>query len=127
MDRYRERGYGSAVVTLDADRARDGELVFTIEEGPRVRIRNIEFEGNDEFPDSRLAKSIRSKTAWWIIRDGYFDVDTAERDAAMIQRFYRHEGYLDARVSYRSDFDGTRENESHRNRMERAALPFVTR
>ncbi|MCH7700728.1 MAG: outer membrane protein assembly factor BamA [Planctomycetes bacterium] len=109
-DRYRDRGYGSAVVTLDMDQARDGELVFTIEEGPRVRIRKVQFVGNDAFPDSRLAKSIRSKPALWIIRDGYFDVDTAQRDASTIQRFYRDEGYLDARVSYRSDFDDTRED-----------------
>lgn len=110
LDRYRDRGYGSAVVTLDMDRAQAGELIYTIQEGLRVRIQEIRFEGNDAFPDARLAKPIRSKTALWIIRDGHFDLDTVEGDAATIQRFYRDEGYLDARVSYRLEFDGTREN-----------------
>ncbi len=80
------------------------------EDAPRSRIQNIQFEGNDAFPDPRLAKLIRSKTAFWIIRDGYFDADTAERDATTIQRFYRDEGFLDARVSYRSDLDQTGED-----------------
>ncbi len=102
---YRDTGYGRVQVTCDEDLLRrTGELVYTIEEGPRIRIRQIDFEGNEHFTDRELNKHITSKTYLWIFREGNFDEDTVEADAAALQNFYRDQGYLDARVSYRLDF-----------------------
>ena len=48
---------------------------------------------------------MQTKTALWIFRVGAFDAETAERDAIEIQRFYRDEGFLDARAGYRLEFN----------------------
>jgi outer membrane protein insertion porin family len=102
---YRDAGYGRAEVGFDADAVNTtGALVYSVEEGPRIRIRQVNYVGNSGIETSELTKKVKSKTYIWIFRDGKFDEDTVEADAAAIQNFYRDEGYLDARVSYQLDF-----------------------
>jgi outer membrane protein assembly complex protein YaeT len=103
---YRDAGYGQIVVTFDSDLLNEtGELSYTIEEGPRVRIRRIAFEGNDSIDAKELEKKVSTKPYRWIFRDGKFDEDVVEADAATVQAHYRGQGYLDARVGYRVDLE----------------------
>ncbi len=98
---YHEAGYTNANVQPDDALLREtGELVYTIEEGPRYRIRKISFRGNDSISKGELQKQVASNTYLWIFRDGNFDSDQAEQDAAAVQNYYRGEGFLDARASY---------------------------
>ena len=102
---YREEGYGGARVTYDAELLREtGELVYTVEEGVRIRVRKVLYEGNDSITARELNKHVNTKTYLWIFRDGKFDVDTVEGDAFAIQAHYRDRGHLDARASYRLEF-----------------------
>ncbi len=104
---YRDKGMGYASVAWDANRARDtGELVYTIEEGPKVRVRELIFEGNRAIADKKLKQQVRTRTALWIFRAGAFDAGVVTDDAADLQRFYRREGFLDAKVSYRIEPGG---------------------
>lgn len=106
---YRNGGYGEAKVTWDEQLLRStGELLYTIEEGPRIRIRKIVFAGNENNPESELRKQITSNTYIWIFRDGKFDEETVEADAAAVQNYIRDQGYLDARVGYELDFSADR-------------------
>ncbi len=101
---YREAGYMNVSVTLDEQRAtQTGEVVYTIEEGPRVRIRNIAFEGNQAFGERELKKHLETKTAFWIIRSGAFDEDRVSADILRLQTFHRDQGFLDARVRFRRE------------------------
>ncbi len=101
---YRGNGYGYASVVFDESAARQtGQVVYRIEEGPKVRVKKILFEGNTVFDVKTLSKQIRTNTSFWIFRTGSFDPDQVSDDAAAIQNFYRREGYLDARASYRVD------------------------
>jgi outer membrane protein assembly complex protein YaeT len=106
VQKYRQNGYYYAQVTLD-ETALSGErrVVFRITEGPRVRVRRIELEGLRSFPRILLLFKIRTQTWFWIFRKGAFDEELAERDVQELQTFYRNEGFLDARVGYRLDFD----------------------
>ncbi len=105
-DKYQDAGYYFVEVTIDEQLLTDeGTLVYRVIEGPRVRVREIEFEGNTAFSDGRLRRLIQTNTYIWIFRAGAFDEDTADRDAVEIERFYRNEGYLDARAGYRFDFE----------------------
>lgn len=109
--RYREAGYGQATVSYDEQLLRSaGELVYTIEEGPRTRIRKIIFSGNENIPDGELRKRITSQTYFWIFRDGKYDEDIVEADAAAIQNYIRDQGYLDARAGYALEFSDSRED-----------------
>ena len=107
---YRNAGFGDVVVTFDEEQIKGtGELIYRIEEGPKVRITGIEVEGNATFPAERLKRLALTKTALWPIRPGRFDSEIVEADAANIQRFHREEGFLDAQASYRTSFDDSRE------------------
>ncbi len=98
---YREEGYNDVVVSYDQERLdRSGELVYDIQEGKRVRIRKILFEGNAAFIPRQLRRQIDTKKAFWFLRAGAFDENRVESDVARLQRHYRDEGFLDARVGY---------------------------
>ena len=106
LRKYREAGYYYVEVTFDERALQyEGRLIYRINECPKVRVRQILFEGNRSFPDWRLRSKVQTRTALWIVRVGAFDAETAERDAIEIQRFYRDEGFLDARAGYRLEFD----------------------
>lgn len=106
LEKYRRAGYYYATVELDENTLqREGRALYRITEGPRVKVRNVEFEGNRYFGRPRLRMIVESKTYIWLFRTGALDEDQAERDALGLQQFYRDEGFLDARVDYRLDFD----------------------
>lgn len=101
---YRDEGYSEVVVTYDVERVPDtGEVLFVIEEGEPVRIRQILFEGNTSIGEKKLKRQIETKTALWIFRSGAFNEDRVEGDIAALQSFYRDRGFLDARVRYRRE------------------------
>lgn len=100
---YRQAGYANVTVTVDRQQAdKTGEVVYTIDEGLRLRIRKILVEGNKAFDDRTLKKQIETRKAFWIIRTGAFDEDRAGADALRIQSFYRDQGFLDARAGFRT-------------------------
>ncbi|HNQ24490.1 MAG TPA: outer membrane protein assembly factor BamA [Phycisphaerae bacterium] len=101
---YRDAGYGDVAVSYDEQRAeQSGEVVITIVEGVRARVREIEFAGATAFGPKQLQKQIETKTALWIFRKGAYDADQAQRDTGSLENFYRDEGYLDARVGHRKE------------------------
>lgn len=101
---YREKGYAFAQVALDDDALKDNRVVYNIVENQRVRVRRIVFEGNTAYTSHELAGAISTKTYIPIFRTGDFDPDRAQRDAATVQSYYRDRGYLDAEVSYLTEF-----------------------
>ncbi|MCK4341332.1 MAG: outer membrane protein assembly factor BamA [Phycisphaerae bacterium] len=104
--KYKEAGYYYVEVTLDERAlAQEGRVVYRITEGPRVKVRHLRFEGNRAYGDRRLKTKIETKAYIWIFRKGTFDEERADRDAIHLQQYYRDEGYLDARVGYRLEFD----------------------
>lgn len=103
--KYREKGYAYAEITFDeALLTSERRVVYTIVENQRVRVRSIRFEGNFTFPDSELGRQIATKSYIPIFRTGDFDPERAERDAATLQQYHRDRGFLDAEVSYVSEF-----------------------
>jgi outer membrane protein insertion porin family len=106
LQKYKQKGYYYASVTLDDVALQsEGRVVYKITEGPRVKVRQILFEGARAFSPFRMKTRIETKTYIWIFRTGALDEEQAERDALAVQKLYRDEGYLDARVGFRLDFD----------------------
>jgi len=99
--KYREAGYHYATVQLDEQALRaENRVLLTISEGPRVRVRKIEFVGNTAYDAATLKGKIETKTWIWIFRKGDLDMERLERDAVKLAEFYRDDGYLDAEVSF---------------------------
>lgn len=96
---YEKQGYFATDVTIDQTRLdEEGILLFQIREGPRPRIRAINFEGNKQFTAQQLQSKIRSKTYVFMFRKGQLSREQLKFDAAELRKFYQDRGFLDARV-----------------------------
>ena len=79
-------------------------VTFTISEGPKLRIRNIEFVGNQAFSDRALARKMKDNKAkkglifMTLFRSATYKEDKYEEDAEKVSGFYREQGYVRARV-----------------------------
>ncbi|MBM4110746.1 MAG: outer membrane protein assembly factor BamA [Phycisphaerae bacterium] len=103
-DLYRGRGHYLSEVTVDESELKEnGILIFRIIEGPRTRVRSIEFTGNLAFPAKRLQEEIQTKEWVFLFSKGDLDEDRLAGDVAALDRFYKGQGYVDVRVDRRVD------------------------
>ncbi|MBM3329217.1 MAG: outer membrane protein assembly factor BamA [Calditrichaeota bacterium] len=73
-------------------------LKIRISEGKKVRIKAIEFRGNEAFPDRTLRKKFKeTKQRGWF-RSGEFKREKFDEDLKLLTDFYREEGYRDFEV-----------------------------
>lgn len=96
---YRSKNFPLSTVSVDIDNANNtGNIDITIVEGPPVRIKNINFVGNNTFTEGKLTDQIKSRTYIWIFREGTYDPTEVDDDVARIRKFYQDKGYFDVRV-----------------------------
>ena len=96
---YRDKNFALAHVSVDDDLlSREGAVVFTVVEGPAVRVRKINFKGNDSIPDGKLSDQVKSSTYLFIFSAGKYEPDQVEADAVAVRRYYESKGFFDARV-----------------------------
>ncbi|MGZ8429921.1 MAG: outer membrane protein assembly factor BamA [Candidatus Deferrimicrobiaceae bacterium] len=99
---YQKSGFARMKV-LGVDNVWDdrGGIVKTIriEEGPRYRLREVAFHGNDHFLRAELLAPLRNKEG------AYLDYAGMEADQEALATYYRDAGYLDAIVKAEADFD----------------------
>ena len=108
---YREKGYRFAKVTLDkGGNPNDREVIFRIEEGPKVKVRDINFAGNDEIRTGILKTKIATQTPYdqlnvgpvslgmgWI--GGEYDPEIVTNDVRSLKQYYMELGYFDVDVT----------------------------
>lgn len=100
--KYKEGGYYHVHVEVDQEVLKNEDRVlFTISEGPRVKVRRIYFEGNQSFDALTLRSKIETATYIWLLRTGAYDEETAARDVAAIKKFYIDKGFLNVQVGHR--------------------------
>jgi len=101
LDLYFHEGYTLVAVTCDTtepDSANRIDLTVKIEEGKKVKIREISFAGNDHFSDSKLRHKLKKTKQKSLFRSGEFDAEEFDKDKGLLVDFYRQEGYRDAQV-----------------------------
>ena len=104
---YAGKGYQFAEVKPEIREVAGGpktvHVTFHINEGPKVRIRDIEFLGNQKVGDGALARKMKEnkgKGFWlgWITRGGTYKEDKFGEDAEKVIEYYRDRGYIAAQV-----------------------------
>jgi outer membrane protein insertion porin family len=77
-------------------------LTFTIDEGPKYKIRDIEFVGNQAVEDGSLARRMKENKEQWFLSfitgRGTYQQEKFEEDAEKVIEYYRDRGYIAARV-----------------------------
>ena len=77
-------------------------VVFEANEGPKVKVRSIDFVGNNQVSDGTLKRKMKeTKEHWflsWITGRGTYQESKFEEDAEKVEGFYREKGYVQATV-----------------------------
>lgn len=96
---YLRKGYSEAQVEiqdgLDPD---DDTVVFSIFEGEKQRIYDVEFVGNTIVSDARLKTQIESKPGILWLWKGEVDREKIDDDVERLTAYYRNLGYFKARI-----------------------------
>ena len=74
------------------------ELIFEIFEGPKAKISDLYFVGNEAFADKDLQEEVTTKKSkWWkfLSSSDTYDSDRVEFDKEKLRRFYGSRGYAD--------------------------------
>ena len=96
-DKYRDRGYFNALVTVDEKEMRENSIVlFKVREGDKTKVTSVRFEGNVSFTPRELKRSVKTSEAW-LLEKGPLDNEILADDVAALITYYRDRGYLDVR------------------------------
>ena len=83
------------------------EVVFKVDEGPKVKVGEITFEGNDNESDLKVKRAMKNVHAYGIPYSIFFeelfpktyDSTKLEEDQQRIQQFYQDNGYFTAKTT----------------------------
>lgn len=100
---YVEEGYYATEIDakVDINDRQEATITFNIDEGDKVYVTDIQFEGNTVFKDKELKKVMLSKEKWFLSfitgRGGYKE-EMTKVDRDIIADQYYNEGYIQVRV-----------------------------
>jgi len=100
---YRAQGYYLAQVKVvkvyEADSARV-RVIFDVDEGRRVAIAQVRFEGNSHFSEAELAAHLKTRPeGFWWFRSGDYDDEKLRADLQeRLPKSYGDRGYVDFQV-----------------------------
>ena len=109
--KYKSSGYHFVAVTVDNQALKDNrQVVYTVVEGPKVRIRKIRFEGNEFFSGFKLRQTIGTSARLWPLLEGFLDIEQVAQDVLAIRNLYIEEGFLDVEVGRLLEFSEDRKD-----------------
>lgn len=101
---YTEQGFVNAkidhAVTVESNN--QAVVLVDINEGAKLLIKKVSFEGNRAFSESELQGLIATKEEWifsFITNRGVLDRDMLTNDIAILSTHYYDNGYIDHRIS----------------------------
>jgi outer membrane protein insertion porin family len=102
-DLYKEKKYHNVKTTYNIEYLENNQaaIKFVIEEGEKVRIKRIIFEGNTAYKDKKLTKMMETSEKGffsWLTSSGDLNMDNLNQDIAKLAAFYHNSGYIQAKV-----------------------------
>lgn len=106
-EHFSEKGYRNAEVDVkienDTVRPRNVNITFDVDKGEKVRVGEITFSGNNEFPDKRLKKTFKkthakNKSIINLFRNTKLDEKAYEEDKELLIDFYNSKGFRNATI-----------------------------
>ncbi len=100
---YEEEGYWLAriVPVIKSISPDEVSLTYQLEEGPKVRIKKINIEGNKAISTGKIKRAIEIKE-WWLFSfvtsSGYFKKEGMEADIERIRNLYFNNGFIKVAV-----------------------------
>jgi len=104
---YRSQGYYLADVGYEIEEVTEGSISisFDVEEKEKLKLREIEFVGNEAFSDAELRTGFATKI-WrfyslltsWYDKTGTYSEPIFLRDLRLIEKKYADDGYVQSRI-----------------------------
>lgn len=100
---YRQKGFHNAEIREQIKDLPDNEvsLTYEINEGEKVYITKIEFEGNDKFDDDDLKDLMETSEKGffsWFTKSGLLDKKRLDFDLHKVKSFYHNHGFIKAKT-----------------------------
>ena len=105
---YKDKGYYFVKVELvKGGQPGERDVVFRIDEGPKVQVNARTFEGNRYWGDGDLRKNLITKEKI-LIFGGIYNPDTIPADVEAVKQFYKNVGFFDVQVTAKPLFSKDR-------------------
>jgi outer membrane protein insertion porin family len=100
---YRNKNYHNVKTAYKINNLEhnQADLEFVIEEGEKIRIKRILFEGNKNYSSKKLRKMMKSSEKGffsWLTSSGELNKEDLSQDIVKISAFYHNNGYIQARI-----------------------------
>lgn len=99
---YQQKSIPEVELITQTEKRGENEVTlhFIVNESRKAKVTEVHFEGNTALTDRFLAKQVKTKRSWSIIRRR-LDPTQLEIDVERIKQLYRDRGYLDVQVAAR--------------------------
>src|SRR5437588_2654911 len=105
IDRYQSKGFTDITVDFRTEPIDESKgtarVIYTVNEGVRGAVKQIEFEGNEHFSDRLLRKQMKTKGKTFVSfidKSGRLDEAQLQQDLDKVKEFYQDKGYIDVEV-----------------------------
>ncbi len=102
---YKEKNYHNVEVAfsiedLFIEGQRFSNIVFNIQEGNKIKLKNINIIGNQNYSDRKILKQLKqtSTQKWYRPWKGKFDYEKYIEDKFLLESFYYNNGYKDFQI-----------------------------
>ena len=106
-NKYRKKGFLNTKVTINTSEVTDSikkrrvDMLLDVDKGEKIKIKNINFSGNEKISSKKLRKAMKNtkqKNPIRILkRSKYIEADYKD-DLTSVIDFYKERGYRDARI-----------------------------
>jgi outer membrane protein insertion porin family len=101
---YTEKNYHNCTIKYEITSLKNdqADIVFTIDEGKKIKIESISFDGNQHFDDDDIKDVMKTQErGFWSILTSSGDLKETEldNDVIRIESLYKNNGFIDVKVS----------------------------
>lgn len=101
---YTEKNYHNCSVNYEIIPLENAQadIVFNVEEGEKIKVEKISFEGNSYFSEKDLKKAMETSEKGFFsffTSSGDLNETEVKNDAVRIESLYKNNGFIDAKVS----------------------------
>jgi len=101
---YMDEGYSQAEIEPVREQITPYELkiTFKVNEGAKILIKEIRFEGNKAYPAKKLKGLMETTPDWWLAwltGAGVYKEEVLKNDMALLSELYMNNGYINIKVA----------------------------
>ena len=102
---YLKVGFAFVQVTLDSEQLRKGKLIYTIDEGSRVKIEKVKLSGKITVKAKMLKKAIKTNKKKRFLWPRYYNEGEVAEDVERLKGVYWDRGFLDPNITEKTEFN----------------------